>query len=251
MVPALEAAGGYAHSQVGAPELFQASLPNGTPPPDSAGLYRYPFAICASRLAPLAFCLVMTPADLRCDGCGQAAAPAHLAKRLQRLEWTTRYRPVHIGTLLLGAASPAEDDDFLYAPAGQFAGQARLVLRAAGVNAAGKLPDVVLSEFQRGGFLLAQLLECPLEETNSGKVQELIFSCLPATLARIRRSLKPKRVVLISRELAFVVANFQSANLNCALSLDDGRPFALDGDDPDAAARRLSRAITAPPVAGR
>ena len=31
---------------------------------------------------------------LRCDGCGQAASPEHMARRLRRLEWTTRYRPV-------------------------------------------------------------------------------------------------------------------------------------------------------------
>jgi hypothetical protein len=152
---------------------------------------------------------------------------------------------VHVGTLLLGAVAPAMDDDFLYAPAGKFAGEAKLVLQAAGVSAAGKSTDVVVSEFQRGGFLLAHVLECPLEEVNSGRVKELISSCLPATLARIRRSLKPKRVILISQELPFAVANFQSANLNCTLSLDDGNPFALDGDDPQGAVDRLRRNITA------
>src|SRR5437899_12101620 len=44
---------------------------------------------------------------LPCDGCGQAATAEHIARRLQRLEWTTRYRPVHIHTLLLGAYSPS------------------------------------------------------------------------------------------------------------------------------------------------
>jgi len=193
----------------------------------------------------------MTPADLRCDGCGQGASPAHVAQRLQRLEWTTRYRPIHIGTLLLGAVAPREDADFLYAPEGKFAGEAKLVLQAAGVSAAGKSTDSVLPEFQRGGFLLAHVLECPLEESNSGRVQELVESCLPATLARIRRSLKPKRMALISRSLAFVVANFHSADLNCALSLDGGKPFALDGEDPQGAVERLRQTITASSVAGR
>src|SRR5258708_87515 len=53
-----------------------------------------------------------------CDGCGQTASAEHIARRLQRLEWTTRYRPVHINTLLLGAFSPQEERDFLYAPGG-------------------------------------------------------------------------------------------------------------------------------------
>src|SRR5207253_8014232 len=49
---------------------------------------------------------------LVCDGCGQAATAEHIARRLQRLEWTTRYRPVHIHALLLGAFSPLRDEEF-------------------------------------------------------------------------------------------------------------------------------------------
>jgi hypothetical protein len=170
---------------------------------------------------------------------------------LQRLEWTTRYRPVHIGTLLLGAVAPRDDGEFLYATAGRFAGEAELVLEASGVSAEGKSGDAVLSEFQRGGFFLAHVLECPLEESNSGRVQELIASCLPATLARIRRSLKPKRVALISEELTFAVARFQSANLNSVLVLDHGKPFGLDGDAPRDDVARLRQTIAVASVAGR
>jgi len=85
VVPALEAAGGYAGSQIEAsnvfehPFRFEHSL-------DLAGFVLARAAICASRLAPLAFCLVMTPTELRCDGCGQAASTEHVARRLQRLE---------------------------------------------------------------------------------------------------------------------------------------------------------------------
>lgn len=251
MVPALEAADGYAGSQVEAAQVLRLSFHIERAPPALAGSVPTAAAICASRLAPLAFCLVMTAANLRCDGCGQVASPVHVARRLQRLEWTTRYRPIHIGTLLLGAVAPREDANFLYAPEGKFAGEAKLLLQASGVSAAGKSADAVLSEFQRGGFLLAHVLECPLEEANSGRVQELIAPWLPATLVRIRRSLKPKKLVLISRSLEFAASNFQSADLNCALVLDDGKPFALDGDAPDAAAERLRRAITAVSVAGR
>jgi len=192
----------------------------------------------------------MTEIALRCDGCGQTASPAHVAQRLQRLEWTTRYRPVHIGALLLGAIAPREDAEFLYAPEGKFAGEAKRVLQATGVSTSGKSGDAVLAEFQRGGFLLAHVLECPLEEINSGKVPELIEFCLPATLGRIRRSLKPRKLGLISGELAFTVARFQSANLNCALVLDDGKPFTLGGDASDDAAERLRQTITASGAVG-
>ncbi len=205
------------------------------------------FVRCSSTIL---FAMI-NPTPLRCDGCGQAASAAHVAQRLQRLEWTTGYRPVHIGTLLLGAVAPGEDGEFLYSPEGKFAGEAQLVLQAAGVSAGGRSADAVLSEFQRGGFFLAHFLECPLEETNSGRVQELVEHCLPPALARIRRSLKPKRVVLVSRQLAFAVARFQSANLNCAVVLDDGKPFVLDGDGSEDGAERLHRALAASSVAGR
>ncbi len=148
----------------------------------------------------------MTEIALRCDGCGQTASPAHVAQRLQRLEWTTRYRPVHIGALLLGAIAPREDAECLYAPEGKFAGEAKRVLQATGVGVAGKSAEAVLSEFQRGGFLLAHVLECP---------------------------------------------RFQSANLNCAVVLDDGKPFALDRDGPEDGAERLHGALAASSVVGR
>src|SRR5207249_10650226 len=43
--------------------------------------------------------------DLPCDGCGQAASAEHIARRLRRLEWATRFRPVHIHTLLRGGVA--------------------------------------------------------------------------------------------------------------------------------------------------
>src|SRR2546427_6593769 len=56
---------------------------------------------------------------LNCDGCGQPASPEHVAKRLKRLEWATRFRPLHISVLFLGAVSPAEDAGYLYSGAGE------------------------------------------------------------------------------------------------------------------------------------
>src|SRR5713226_3342167 len=68
---------------------------------------------------------------LRCDGCGQLASPEHIARRLQRLEWTTRFRPLHIGTLLLGAIAPRNDNELIYSPAGAWDGEAKMLLAAA------------------------------------------------------------------------------------------------------------------------
>src|SRR5260370_19472966 len=100
---------------------------------------------------------------LTCDGCGQYAPPAHIARRLRRLEWATRYRPVHIQTLLLGGVAPREDAEFLYAPSGESRGEGENLLRAVGVSLAGKLAQDIHAEFQSAGFFLTHILECPLE----------------------------------------------------------------------------------------
>src|SRR5213593_3601449 len=73
--------------------------------------------------------MVSNSTDLPCDGCGQAASAEHIARRLRRLEWATRFRPVHIHTLLLGGVAPREDAEFLYAPGDEFRGEAEFVAR--------------------------------------------------------------------------------------------------------------------------
>jgi len=180
---------------------------------------------------------------LPCDGCGQTASPEHIARRLQRLEWTTRYRPVHIGTLLLAGVSPQADEDFLYAA--QFKGEAGRLLEAVGISTTGKSAEVVLSEFQRGGFLLTHLLECPLEpgQWDQQPPEDLFEKRLPQVVTRIRRSLKPKRVALISDALAPLAARFSEVDLGCPLILDDGKPFALDAADASSAVHHLREVL--------
>lgn len=179
---------------------------------------------------------------LACDGCGQSASPEHIARRLRRLEWTTRYRPVHIGTLLLAGVSPQADQDFLYAA--QFKGEAGRILEAVGIATAGKSVEVILSEFQRGGFLLTHLLECPLETGQLEQpLEDLLQKRFPLVATRIRRSLKPKRVVLISVALAPVAARFSQVDLGCPLILDDGKPFALDSADASRAVHLLRQGL--------
>jgi len=165
-----------------------------------------------------------------CDGCGQIASPEHMARRLQRLEWATRYRPVHISTLLLGAFSPREERDFLYSPGGEFHGEAALLLKALGIANAGKTADAVHAEFQRAGFFLTHVLECPLENAleDRANAASLMARRLGAAGVRIRRSLKPKRIVLISEALEPVLAAIQALELGCPLVLDRGKPYALD-----------------------
>lgn len=192
----------------------------------------------------------MTPDSLLCDGCGQPASAEHTARRLQRLEWATRFRPVHISSLLLGAASPSADDEFLYQ--GKFAGEARVLLDAAGIAVANKAPELVLSEFQRGGFFVTYVLECPLENAGDtgAAVNVLLASRVPAVVARIRRSLKPKRTILCASEAATDISVIADADLGCPVVLDDGKPFVLASGTRSASSARL-RELLVGTTAGR
>lgn len=181
--------------------------------------------------------MVANSTDLRCDGCGQAASAEHIARRLRRLEWATRYRPVHIHTLLLSAVAPRDDAEFLYAPGDEFPGEAGDLLRAAGISTTGKAPADIHREFQAAGFYLTHLLECPVEtvephlacEGQTGRtapdVTTLLGEHLPSVVSRIRRSLKPKRVILITDVPPGIVQDLLSMNLGCPMVLDEGRPF--------------------------
>src|SRR5260370_23352885 len=189
---------------------------------------------------------------LRCDGWGQLDSREHIARRLRRLEWTTRFRPVHIGTLLFGAVAPQNDSEFIYSPGGGWGGEAEILLAVAGLTIEGKTTEATLGEFQRRGFFLTHVLECPLEKGEDHSIQQLIRNRLPTVLARIRRSLKPKRLVPISKWLERCLTFLSYRELRCAILLDRERPFALDGDLPSGAARRLPTAASEhdPPPTG-
>ena len=182
---------------------------------------------------------------LVCDGCGQIASAEHIARRLQRLEWTTRYRPVHISTLFLGAFSPQDEKDFLYAPGGEFLGEAGLLLNATGISIAGKAADAVHTEFQRAGFFLTHVLECPIagESASQGEVQAALKVRLAAMATRIRRSLKPKRVMPVTEALALVVEDIVRLDLGCPVQLDRGRPFRLANSAGENGLERLREAL--------
>jgi hypothetical protein len=195
----------------------------------------------------------MTTTNLLCDGCGQAASAEHVTRRLRRLEWMTRYRPVHVGTVLLGAYSPDADSDFLYAETAEVTGEAASVLSAVGISSKGKSKEAVLSEFQRGGFLLGYVLECPLEpeSRNEAAISALLKARMPAFLARLRRSFQPKRVASISSRLDPVLAGLTEKELGCALLTDGGKAFSLDGPAPEKEIEKFREAHAAARAAVR
>jgi hypothetical protein len=164
-----------------------------------------------------------------CDGCGQAASAGHLATRFRRLEWATRYRPVHVNTLVLGGVAPADDTEFVYSGAGSFRGEAGWLLRAARIEAAGKSAEELHHELQRAGFFAAHVLDCPVDQpaASEANLHDLIAGRLKATFTRVRRSIKPKRLVLLGGALDGFVENFAREELGCSLILDAGRTFKL------------------------
>lgn len=217
------------------------------PTPRAARGRRTPYAYL--RFLPASHTILrMTAFDSSifiCDGCGQPASPEHTTRRLQRLEWMTRFRPVHIGTVLLGAASPELDSDFLYSDTAEITGEAAAVLAAAGIFAVGKTKQAVLVEFQRGGFLLGYVAECPLElPSRDGAARgALLQARLPLFLARLRRSFGPKRVACISGALGPLFASLTATDLGCVLLSEAGQPFSLDGASPSQASERLHDAL--------
>ena len=176
-----------------------------------------------------------------CDGCGQLGSPEHIARRLQRLEWATRYRPIHIQALLLGGISPNNDSDFLYSPEGRFEGEARKLLEAIQLPTEGKSADAVLSEFQKRGLMLTHLLECPARPgLTDAQIAQLFQAHLPSTVARLRRSFKPKRIILITQDLLPLLNILQHADIGCPVFPASSSPFFLE-DSPGAIDFHLSR----------
>jgi hypothetical protein len=168
----------------------------------------------------------MQPAKtIVCDGCGRTAEPEHIARRLKRLENMTRYRPIHVQALFLGAVSPANAEEYLYSAQDSFVGEGAALLRALGVETAGRSVEATLADFQRRGYLLAHVLDCGDVQDTGADRREALARRIPATLTRIRRSFKPKRLVLIGEDLAEFVPQFMAANLDAALILQNGKPF--------------------------
>jgi hypothetical protein len=76
---------------------------------------------------------------------------------------------------------------------------------------------------------------------------ELLKRRMNKTLTRIRRSIKPKRVVAMGAEMDSMVEKLTEQELGCTIVLDGGRAFKLDEENETI--ERL-RGVLANPVAG-
>jgi hypothetical protein len=118
------------------------------------------------------------------------------------------------------------------------------VLDGVGVAHAGKPAETVLADFQRRGFLLTHIMECPLETGSKDSptiLEQLLEMRASAVFSRIRRSLKPKQVVLLSDALRPLTNLFAKQDLGCSLVLDNGKPFLLE--EHELASERLREAL--------
>jgi hypothetical protein len=151
---------------------------------------------------------------------------------------------VHIQALLLGGIAPEADAAFLYFPEGNYQGEAANLLEALRISRAGRSADAALTDFQKGGLLLTYVLECPLEPgVSPADAQQLLEKQLPAVIARIRRSLKPKRVVLFSGELASLAGKFTEEVIGSPVFTGSYGPLALDGSPSESEMEGFRRSL--------
>jgi hypothetical protein len=202
-------------------------------------------AICLLHRNVLRFFQRMTTHSfLPCDGCGQSACSGHLERRLQRLEWSTRYRPLHINTVLLSAFAPEKDTAFLYSERTPLEGEAALLLEAVQIPFDGNPPGRFLNEFQKRGLFLMHVLACPLDPPNlsAAAALALLGAHLPLAITRIRRSLKPRRVALLAAELLPFAGELTESSLGCPVLLHLEKLFEImkRGGTAEVAAFRLA-----------
>jgi hypothetical protein len=171
-----------------------------------------------------------SPNYLPCDGCGLPASPEHIAERVRRLELSTRFRPVHIGVLFVALAPPVRPEDDFYGPAEskEFFDpflEALEISSSAGTSTPGSDSHVAdtarLAEFQRRGYYLAYLSECPIPE-NREPAASTIARLGPTLIRRIRFNYRPKHIAPLGQELFPLVELLKVAGIGPILTLDQG-----------------------------
>jgi len=166
-----------------------------------------------------------------CDGCGAQADDAHIRARIERLELATRFRPIHIQTLLIDAAPPARFQDYFYAVAadrsvrsvGSRAYFDELIKCAGFTSDAAIQEEVALAEFQRRGLFLASATECPAG--TPAEIDAAVRKIAPTVVQRVKASYKPKYIALLSDAARELIGPLSDAGWKDRLILDGGGPF--------------------------
>ncbi len=171
---------------------------------------------------------------LVCDGCGAQADDAHIRARIERLELATRFRPIHIQTLLIDSAPPARPQDYFYAVAAdrsiRSVGSRTYfdeLMKCAGFSSDAAIQEeTALAEFQRRGMFLAYAIDCPIGDR--AELETAARQSAPTVLLRVQSSYKPKHIALLSSPTRELIQPLSAAGWKDRLILDGGGPF----DDP-------------------
>jgi hypothetical protein len=173
-----------------------------------------------------------------CDGCGLPASPEHIAERVGRLELATRFRPIHINTLFVALAPMDGVQNDFYAPpiARDFFDS---MMEATEIDEATKQSaessseagghqnsPAKLIEFQRRGYYIAYLSECPLlkdADTANAAVQRLSANLI----RRIRFNYKPKQIALFGSSLSPLIEILNNVELGPIMQIDRGQRLAV------------------------
>jgi hypothetical protein len=133
-----------------------------------------------------------------CDGCGATVDGEHIRARIARLELATRYRSVHIQTLLIGVAPPERAENYLYSS------------------------EKEAAELQKNGIFLVYAVECPV----AGDAGEAVRLSAPTLVKRVQLSYKPKSIVLFGAATGELIEPLRAARMGELLVLSNGAPFA-------------------------
>jgi hypothetical protein len=182
--------------------------------------------------------------SILCDGCGLPASPEHIAARMERLELATRFRPIHINVLFVALTPmPRPEDDFYRPPESPDIFDSFL----SALDIAPEAGTAKLLEFQRRGYYLTCLSECPVtprgsanpgrelplpgagQETGDNASRECISRLAPTLVKRIRFNYKPKRVALLGTDMGPLVEIFERAGMDPLLILGQGAPLTISG----------------------
>jgi hypothetical protein len=186
-----------------------------------------------------------------CDGCAREATGEHLRHRTARLEWASRYRPIHIGALFLTPAPPEKLEDYFYFPHRQaeHPGARALeddLLAACGINRKdGANQDAELREFQQAGYFLAECVECPTGNLGDEEFDTLLATLMPALVRRIRFSYRPKAILPISNRLAKAVEALRHTEIEARLLLRGEMPVLWPAAGDEAGRERFRAEVGA------
>jgi len=167
-----------------------------------------------------------------CEGCGTRTDDAHVARRAERLEASSRFKPGRVRVLLLDGAPPSRAEDYFYRAAKNRADRAlgarryfdELMYCADIPVTAESKETTLLNEFQRKGFFVTYAVDCPFEEQDDPK--GALRRLAPTVLKRVQSVYDPAYVVPISQPTAELIRLFGMIGWGDRLVLDKGLPFS-------------------------